>query len=370
MLTLATLSRELLPKMWDSHTGLFSHKTRIGRDGTYVNEQANPLYSAIALVGLLEDGAAEGVQVPSLMGRTLDALHSVHAAGPEPALGGCLMWAAALAGDGRTSDVLTRTTRTLSVRRASSMELGLLLSGLVKCQEHQPQLTENVAATVPDIRDELLRRFSRSGHLFPDIGQRASPHEGRLASFASQAYPIHGLAELARWVEGSVRPECAMAAQQLVDEQGPQGQWWWQYSRASGHTIEGYPVYSVHQDGMAFMALGTLHNLAHAAYDKPLWLGLRWLFGENELGESLVSQQPHMIFRCIQRRGSDPDGNSGMSRRNRVCAVLASVGLYPAPGSQARQGTLEILRECRSYHLGWLLYANSIAGTWSTDPAA
>ncbi len=62
MLELAQLSRELLPKMWDSNTRLFSHKTRIGRDRTYVNEQANPLYSAIALVGLLEDGAADGAR--------------------------------------------------------------------------------------------------------------------------------------------------------------------------------------------------------------------------------------------------------------------------------------------------------------------
>jgi hypothetical protein len=366
MLELAKLSRELLPNMWDLNTRLFSNKTRIGRDDTYINERANPLYSAIALVGLLEDGAADGAHVSGLVGKTLDALHSVHGAGADFALGGCLMWAGALAEDSRTSNVLMRITRTLNVRRASSMELGLLIAGLVKCREHTSQLRDKVDAAIPEIRDELLGRFSGSGNLFRGVspGRLATVREGRLTSYASQAYAIHGLAELARCVEGSVRPECAAAAQQLVKEQGSRGQWWWQYSRESGHTVEGYPVYSVHQDGMAFMALGTLHNLGHAAYDKPLWLGLRWLFGENELGESLVSQHPDMIFRCIQRRGSDADGISGMSRRNRMGAVLASVGLYPAAGTHAKLGTLEILRECRSYHLGWLLYANSIARAW------
>ena len=352
--------------MWDSNTGLFSHKTRIGDDGSYINERGNPLYSAMAIVGLLEDEATGCACAPTLVGPTLDALHCVHACRSEAALGGCLMWAAALAEDSRTVEVLMRTTRSLNIRRASSMELGLVLSGLMKCHEHKPQLRDKVAAVMPEIRDELLRRFSWSANLFRGVsrGRPVNVREGRLTSFASQAYPLHGLAHLARCVEGSVRPECARAAQQLVDEQGSHGQWWWQYSAASGHTVEGYPVYSVHQDGMAFMALGTLHNLGQGVYDAPLWRGLQWLFGENELGESLVSRHPEMIFRCIQRRGSDADGISGMSRRNRTGAVLASVGLYPVAGSHAKQGTLEILRECRSYHLGWLLYANSIARTW------
>ena len=367
MLELAALSRTLLPEMWDSQTRLFSHKTTLGADHAYLNRRANPLYSAVALVGLLEDGAGHGGAPYRLVGRTLDALYPVHAAGPQPALGGCLMWAAAIAGDRRAAEVLTRTTGTLSVRRRSSMELGLVLCGLLKCHEHNARLRSKAAPAIADSRDELLRRFSTSGKLFPDSGRRADPREGKLASFASQVYPLHGLAELARSMEGSVRPQCMRAAQQLVEEQGPEGQWWWQYSTRSGHTVEGYPVYSVHQDGMAFMALGILHSLVSADYRGSLSRGLRWLFGANELGESLVTREPAMIFRCIQRRGADADGNSGMSRSNRARAVLASVGLYPAPASRAKPGSLEILRECRSYHLGWLLYANSIVQSWSSD---
>ncbi len=113
MVELAELSRELLPKMWDSKTRLFSHRTRLGSRGTYVNEQANALYSAIALVGLLEDGSADGPR-RLLVENTLDALHSVHDDGAPCALGACLMWASALAGDSRTGGVLTRTTGRLS----------------------------------------------------------------------------------------------------------------------------------------------------------------------------------------------------------------------------------------------------------------
>ncbi len=362
---LGKLAREVLPRMWNPTTRLFSHKTRVGPDRSYVNERSNPLYSAMALVGLLEDEAAGGEPAPPLVGTTLDALHSIHAVRPEAALGGCLMWAGALAGDRRADDVLARATRVLAPRRASSMDLGLLLAGLLKVHEHDRRSSSEAAAAIPPVRDELLRRFCRPANLFRNVSRSepAGIRAGNLTSFASQAYPIHGLAELAR-LEGSVRPECALAAQQIIDEQGPRGQWWWQYSRTSGRTIEGYPVYSVHQDGMAFMALGSLQNLGHATYDKPLWLGLKWLFGENELGQCLIGREPPIIYRCIQRRGSDPDANFGMARANRMRAALASVGLYRAAGTRAGPGTLEILHECRSYHLGWLLYARSIAGTW------
>jgi hypothetical protein len=363
---LAQLARDLLPEMWDPKSRLFSHKTWIGADGRYVNHGANPLYSAVALIGFLEDAAAGGPAVPRLLGATLDELHAQQAAGGGLALAGCLLWANTLAGDSRARDVLVRATSLVDARRASNLDLGLLLAGLVRCHEHEPRLRDLLHGPIALTRDELLRRFSPSAQLFRSAGpdRFVRGWEGRLTSFASQVYAVHALAELARCVEGSVRAECAIVARRLADRQGPLGQWWWQYSRSSGRTIEGYPVYSVHQDGMAFMALGTLHNLGEAAYDVALWHGLGWLLGGNELGESLVSRHPNLIFRCIQRRGSDPDGISGMSRRGRARAIAASVGLLPTRGGRARRGSLEILRECRSYHLGWLLYARSIAGAW------
>ena len=100
ILELAALSRRALPQMWNGEAHLFSHKTRIGKGGEYVNEDVNPLYSAIALIGLLEHGSPD-TRDELLVGKTLDALHLKHAVGPSPALGGSLIWAASLAGDRR-----------------------------------------------------------------------------------------------------------------------------------------------------------------------------------------------------------------------------------------------------------------------------
>ena len=184
----AVLSRRALPQMWNGEAHLFSHKTRIGKGGEYVNEDVNPLYSAIALIGLLEHGSPD-TRDELLVGKTLDALHLKHAVGPSPALGGSLIWAASLAGDRRRREVLARTAREIRLSQASSMELGLLLSGLMKCHEHTPQLRDAVAAALPGVRDELLRRFNRSGSLFSDRTQRVSLRQGKLAELCEPGIP-------------------------------------------------------------------------------------------------------------------------------------------------------------------------------------
>jgi hypothetical protein len=366
MTELAVLSRKILPTMRSPDTGLFCLKMRLDIDGRIINEGTSPLYSAVALIGLFEDGIAGGSRVPAFTSQTLDTLCEIHAYNPTLALGGCLMWVTALAGDSRQKDILKQTSNVTRVRNAATMDLALLLSGLVKCYEHNRQIRDTARSAMLDVRDELLLRFSRSASLFRNTGARRVKNvlQGRLTSFASQVYTIHALAELARCVEDTVRPECVLTAQKLVCEQGTLGQWWWQYSNITGRTLEGYPVYSVHQDGMAFMALATLYNLGHARYREPLWSGLEWLFGNNELGTTLIDRDRNMVFRCIQRRRSDPDGIGGMSRFNRIRAILSSVDLYPAAGIRAKRDGLEVLRECRPYHFGWILYASSLTRAW------
>jgi hypothetical protein len=108
----------------------------------------------------------------------------------------------------------------------------------------------------------------------------------------------------------------ARVAGRIVDSQGPLGQWWWVYSRRTGGVIEGYPVYSVHQDGTAFLGLVPLGDLAGGDYAGPLALGLEWKLGANELSASLVQDEPPFISRCIQRVGSDADGVYGLSKLN------------------------------------------------------
>jgi hypothetical protein len=79
---------------------------------------------------------------------------------------------------------------------------------------------------------------------------------------------------------------------------------------------------------------------------------VRWNLGANELGARMVLTEPYpWIYRSIER----------VERAPRIRRYLRGVGpppTSPPPPSQR----LRINRECRSYHLGWVLYA------WS-DPA-
>jgi hypothetical protein len=186
----------------------------------------------------------------------------------------------------------------------------------------------------------------------------------RITSFASQVYPLLGLASLYAYRGETPPPALRQTAEHLVEAQGPLGQWWWLYSPSTATVLEGYPVYSVHQDGMAFMGLVPVEKLGEGSYREALALGVDWLYERNELSLALVEEEPAFICRNIQRVGSDADAAFGISRSNFYRTVARSL----RPGSvddqiRAAPGQLEPLRECRSYHLGWLLYAYALIAT-------
>ena len=186
----------------------------------------------------------------------------------------------------------------------------------------------------------------------------------RLTTFASQVYPIHGLAEFARATGSPVPSEAVRAADRLVERQGTLGQWWWVYSARTGELLEGYPVYSVHQHAMALMALAPLQSLGLGDYRDPLQHGLQWIFGRNELGTSLVDDGRQLVVRCVQPRGGAGDGPMGLSRGRWIRVVVSSWANRSGDRASATPGELEILQECRPYELGWLLYARSLISSW------
>ena len=143
-------------------------------------------------------------------------------------------------------------------------------------------------------------------------------------------------------------PEVKSVCDFLVRSQGEFGQWWWFYSTRAPKVIEGYPVYSVHQDAMAMMALLPATRVGAGDYLDALGNGLRWVTGHNELGQSLVDGRAGLIHRAIQRRGGDCDGLAGWSRPQRGAAYVAALTGRP----RSAPSEFERLTECRSYHLG------------------
>lgn len=353
---LAELARSRLPTMVDAQTGLYAHKAVwLGDDMQLA--RTNDLYSAITAIGLLCDEPT----APSVRA-TIEALEARARNGSlDTAALATMVWLLGLTRDERAGDLFHRLAGGLKTTRSSSMELGLVLTAAAAVLETGSPTTApaNIATAA---QEELLCRFEDRAQLFRGTAGAQRPRElarKNLTSFASQAYPLHGLAEFAR-VSGRAVPQQALrAAETLVGAQGPLGQWWWIYSTRNGGVLDGYPVYSVHQHGMAFMALAPLERLGGPSYRQALARGVEWLLGDNELGRSLVDEERRFIARCLQRRGADADGPSGMSRAQWRRVVWSSWGLRPAAGTHD-DGSFELLEEARPYELGWLLYARAL----------
>jgi hypothetical protein len=347
--------------MQDARTGLFAHKTLL-TNGDYDNRGSNAFYSAIALVGLMEQMIVPPDQVVPL-GPALDGVHSALDSSASPALLGVAVWASSLAGDNRGESVARMLGKALESCNWSSMELGLGLSGLVAAFDAYPSVRDSCRRWADATAAALLERFTPGTNLFRGNRRTTARNltDPFLTSFASQVYPTHGLARYARTMSDRPPDELSRVARKLAASQGRFGQWWWLYSTRSGRVLEGYPVYSVHQDGMAIMALAPVDELGLSVDREALYRGLGWVVGENELRVSLVRDDPPFIARCIQRVGSDADGFGGISRSNRL--RIAARSLLPVRRGDAigaHPSSLEVLEECRPYHLGWLLYAASL----------
>lgn len=359
---LVELSLEALPRMFDEPSGLFCQKTVAAGD-RLSNRGSNAFYSAMSTVGILRQPARSPESVFPL-GRSLDVLHEVAMAGAGPQVLANVVWAMALAEDGRGADLTRELAGRDDLLNCESAVLGHVIHGLAVAAEAYPELSGEAIEACRRWVPELLGRFSPEPELFGPFRRPTGVRSAlisQLTSFAAQVYPLHGLASFYRVTGEAPSPVLRRVAERIVDAQGPLGQWWWLYSTRTRAVIEGYPVYSVHQDGMAFMALLPVEALGEGSYREPLGLGLDWLFGANELSTTeLVRRNPAAVFRNIQRVGSDADAMFGISGPN-LRRVIARSLRPGADHTHAEPAELEVLYESRPYHLGWLLHAYSLA---------
>jgi len=233
-----------------------------------------------------------------------------------------------------------------------AVELGWIVQACALARQKTPELDSYLAPLLAEAKDRLLALFDHEQRLF----RRHNRHgfhravSRRIACFADQVYPILALSNFGSAFDDS---ECvalaAEATERICGLQGPLGQWWWHYDTHSGKICEEYPVFSVHQDGMAPMAIRASDRAADANHLPHIESGLRWLFGANELGEHMISGT--IIWRDIERR--EP---AKLSRSLRAALCVAGARpLHRLAGTCFRR--FRINRECRPYHLGWALYA-------------
>ena len=204
------------------------------------------------------------------------------------------------------------------------------------------------------VAERLLAAFREHSGLFPHYTDgHPARLRGHVACFADQVYPIQALARYSLVTENSealrVAGRCANHVCALL---GRGGQWWWHYDVRTGRVLERYPVYAVHQDAMAPMALFDLAEAGGPAHLAAIERGLAWLFSAPELeGNSLIDEDAGVIWRKVARR--EP-------RKFVRAAQAFTARIHPdfrCPSVDTLFPATVIDLECRPYHLGWLLFA-------------
>lgn len=235
----------------------------------------------------------------------------------------------------------------------NAVELAWIVQGLVRFLQSQP-MTNEVTDVLKDAHGTLMSLYCHDSGLFARHDRKGLKEviSRHIACFADQVYPILALANYGQHFRNDQSLNAAVAvAEAICRLQGPNGQWWWHYNVKTGTVAEEYPVFSVHQDSMAPMALLATDKVAGTDHSAHIEKGLSWLMGCNELNEIMVVPPQGIIRRDIHRREL-----SKMYRLTR--GVLAAAECHRAHSLAGKNLFGHAINgECRPYHLGWVLYA-------------
>jgi hypothetical protein len=346
-----------LARMYRREEGLFAFRIRRKRSDVLL-EGASLRYTAIALIGLAgEDEAAQAAVLEGAV--TRDAcVRLVRQVGRLDSLGdvALLLWAASAAGYRDRRPVIDRLFALRPAEAAHpTVEVAWALAAL--CSEPDMRgapLCQRLARRLIDARNP------RSG-MFPHrLGARTTGVRDHISCFADLVYPVHALARHAAITHDvDAREAAERGARDICAAQGPGGQWWWHFDRRTGQVVERYPVYAVHQDAMAPMALFAVQDANGVDLTAPVARGLSWLTHAPELrGGSLIDTTADLIWRKAARR--EP---GKLSRYAQAVASRVHSGLR-VPGLELLFPPCAVDYEDRPYHLGWLLHA------WPAERAA
>jgi hypothetical protein len=190
----------------------------------------------------------------------------------------------------------------------------------------------------------------RDRYVHPETGlprHSLRRYRAHTVSFGSIVYFLRAMHQYARAFDSdAARLLFAAGAERTLALQRSDGAWPWLIDVRTGHPIDVYPVFSVHQDSMAMLFLLPARRYGLAGVETAIERSFRWNLGQNELGTSLVRSDPRAWFyRSIERDERWP----------RARRYLRGLGRPPRahPASSPR---LRLNRECRSYHPGWILY--------------
>mgnify|MGYP001614417991 CR=1 FL=1 len=268
---------------------------------------------------------------------------------------GLALWAQALTGN-RDLFSMSQSLQVFREHRDSldSVNLAWVMLGA----DHTLINKTDVAAEelVQLAREDLLELYNPASKLFYRHAKKGpfASVSRQVPCFANQIYPVTALAVHARRTGSAEAARVGRAvADNLCSLQGPLGQWWWLYDASGGAVVDGYPVFSVHQDGMAPMALLEATRAGGRSYQGEIERGLSWIFGGNELETNLILADQGLVLRDIHKKG--------VGRVRRAMRSAAWCWGFRGEGRRVHEpDDFTVNRECRPYHLGWILYAASL----------
>jgi hypothetical protein len=361
---LNTLSVKGLAPMFDHQSQLFCNRL-VRTEKGLEREGLSPRYTLMTLMGL-HRGQKFGLRNPFNSEAILNGLLKDRRWLDNIGDLGLLLWTCALLAPGRYEEVYRDFNVAAAMdhyrgaREGHTMEMAWLLAGLA----HGALAGQK---TIPGLADlagksfEAVRRNQGRNGIFGHLaggGGVTGVFRGRLGSFADQVYPIYAFSKFGSAFEHDEALKLARdCAHTICTVQGPLGQWWWHYDSHSGRVVGKYPVYSVHQDAMAPMALFALTESSGEDYSPWIFQGLPWIYGENELNFSLCDAEVNIVWRCIYL--------SKLATYVREAASLWGFG----PQTSV-PGGLRVRFEDRPYHFGWELYAFAEYGFESEETSS
>src|SRR5262249_36059941 len=150
-------------------------------------------------------------------------------------------------------DIHNALNRYQDARQGRTTELAWFLTGL----SYSALAAKKYATGFKELAEKtykiLLENYCGRGVFgHQRAGSLSGMLRGRLGSFADQVYPIYALTTYTQaYGKDEAMKVSLETARTICSHQGNLGQWWWHYHSSTGRVVGRYPVYSVHQDGMA-----------------------------------------------------------------------------------------------------------------------
>jgi hypothetical protein len=226
-------------------------------------------------------------------------------------------------------------------------ELAWLIYGVTKYSAATGSADDSAKVAETLYRHMISNHTDKDSHLprHTTRGLRKS-----VVGFGGIVYYLMSLAEYDRvFKNDDARQIFKSATRRIISLQGTDGSWPWFYHVNPARVVDRYEVYSVHQASMAMLFLFPAIDAEVSEARQSVERSVSWMFGNNELGEVMIKDDPFFTYRSIRRR-------KGGGRALRLVRGLWN-GLTDGDASKpAPRSHLEVNPECRSYELGWILH--------------